>query len=367
MIRYDFNMKRMLPSALTSVVGFFSGFQLYAVINLLPFLLSLVEDSGAIDLIVLIAFTVLILSQMELGKRIATHSAASSIRDSVVWQSVAFLIFVLAPQSFWLIIAFVGWLTGFSATQIALGRWTLLSNKIATRHLEATLTLVGVGLGIASAKSISFFIGSADILIYSSLAVTVIASFHTHLFSKDNPGFFGNTQIWFWRDFFRDINILALFGVSSSMGVMIGLMVFFQAKISLALIGFGLFVLISKFLFSFSSPEKIARFAIYFSGLIFAIDFLFSETLIFSSVFFVLFSSIIYTAVRLSAFSPKIPLTTSERMAVHGLGFYLGMAVSGISKLPNITFGETTIGVILFFIVTGYLVSFVPETAKSEN
>lgn len=359
-------MKRILPASISLIIGFFSGFQLFAVITLLPYLLNLVDDSNSIDLIVVIAFFVLIFSQLELGKRISTYSASHSIRDSVILQSVAFLIFVLAPQSFWLIIAFIAWLTGFSATQIAMGRWTLLASNFSVRRLEANMIVVGIGAGIAAAKTIPFFGAPIDVLIYVSIALTILVSYLTNKHAKQNPGFFSHSQIWYWSYILRDKNILSLFSVSTCMGIMLGFLVFFRLKIITAVAGIILFTIICKILFNKFSPEKSIQFALYAAGLSLSADVILNNNLFLSAFIFPFLASVIFTGVRLSAYTPRISLSTAERMSFHGLGVYCGMALCGISKLlPGIKFEVFSAGAVLIFVITGYVISFIPEPKRN--
>ncbi|MEK8023559.1 MAG: hypothetical protein AAB229_07090 [Candidatus Hydrogenedentota bacterium] len=355
------NSTRSLPATHHVTMGFICGFQLYSIVFLLPSLLKQLEESTSLNLAVLCAFLVLLFSQMELGRRLSMVSAAAAIRDCVIAQSIAFLMFVMAPQATFLLFALVAWMLAFSGTQIAFGRWTLLASEPNEREHEVRWTLVGFVAGIVAAKFITYQGHDENVLLYAGLAVSLAGSFLAYVFGRSRAGYTSLGQMWFYIDLRRDYPAQALTAASFCMGLMIGLLIFSLAHIAHAVVGVALFTLVSGRIFGALLPERASRYACYIAALALLADALFWPELVFGSVLLSFCAAVIYASVRLDGFNPRTLMSSGDRMALHNLGLSLGVTVEGLLSLPRLTSGEIMWATAFLLICCAYLISFLPD------
>lgn len=350
------------------ILGFHSGFQLFSIVYLLPKLLDNLGESTSLNLAVLCAFLVLLFSQIEMGRRLSLISAAASIRDCVIAQSIAFLVFVLAPQATFLLFAFVAWMLAFSGTQIAFGRWTLLATESSEREQEVRWTLWGCLAGIVAGKAIPFGYEYffhvppvTDTLIYAGLAISTAGSFFVYLFGRARSGYTSLGQMWFTVDLRRDYPAQALVAASLCMGLMIGLLIFSVAHIAHAVVGVAVFTLLSGRIFRALLPERASRYACYIAATVLLVDALIWGELTLSSLALSLCASVIYAAVRLDGFNPRTLMSSGDRMALHNLGLALGVTVEGMLSIARISFGEVMWATAFLILCAAYLISFLPD------
>ncbi len=360
-------MKRVLPVGMTFVAGLFTGFQLYAVLYLLPYLLTQLDEGAILDLVVFVSFIVLVFSQVEIGRRLAQAPAAVSLRDTLVAQSISFLVFVMSPQSFWLVCSFIAWLTAFSATQIALGRWTLLAVKPEARRVETSLLLMGIGSGMFAGRAVPFFGGTPDMLIAAALALSVLACFHAHVFRRAHPGYYSNAHNWSLRDLARDAPSFGLLGISLCLGLMIGFLVFERSKIVHALAGVAAYLAVSRPLFTRLPPARAVRHAFFVAAVSLLLDAVTHDSLLLSSFTFPFLCCVVFAALRIRAYAPRTVMSPAEQVSLQGLGIYAGISLHGFSRYPGLTFAETSSSVILVLLVTAYLLSFLPERHGADE
>jgi hypothetical protein len=351
----------LLPYRESFSTGFFTGFQLFSVIYLLPSLLEQMGDSTSLDLTIFCAVIVLTCSQLELGHRLSLISSAAAMRDAVYLQSVSFLLFVLAPQYFWFVVALMAWLLAFCALQIAVGRWTLLAQDPVHRRLETIISIIGILLGVASAKAIPFFGGTSDTQIYAGLVVTGLVSFHMYLFARANTSYTSTGQMWMISDLRRDDPALALFSLSAAMGLMLGVMIFQRAQIGPAILGGSILVVAGKMIFTRWTPETAMRGACYLGAAALIVDAVLWDGFTAAAYLVPAAAAILYAAVRIGAYNPRTMMSTADRIALHGLGVMVGISIQCVLFFSGMNvvqiFGSTA----ALLVIAAYLVSFVPE------
>jgi hypothetical protein len=350
-----------LPYRETFSTGFFTGFQLFSVIYLLPGLLEEMGDINSLDLTIFCAVILLTCSQLELGRRLSLLSSAAAMRDAVYMQSVAFLLFVLAPQFFWFVVAFITWLLSFCALQIAVGRWTLLAQDPEHRRLETNVSLIGILLGIASAKTIPYFEGSQETQIYAGLLVTGIVSFHMYLFARANTSYTSTGQMWMISDLRRDDPALALSALSAALGLMLGLMIFQRAQIGPAVLGGLVLVIAGKMLFTRWTPETAMRGSCYVAAAALIVDAVLAEGFTTSAYLMPLAAAVLYAAIRVGAYNPRTMMSTADRIALHGMGVMIGISLQGALAFTGMNTAQAFGSTAALLVITAYLVSFVPE------
>lgn len=348
------------------ILGATFGFQLLAVIHLLPLLSKELDPTFSMALLVGASFIVLLVSQFEMGKKIAHLSAVSSIRDSIFALAITFLVFTMAPHAFWLFISFLAWLLALSAVHLALGRWTLLTNQ-SERDAQLRILLTGFCAGLISSRiTIVLSPTSLDPLVYIGLAISGIAAFIVYVFGNVHATYSSAGQLWFMSEAWNDRPLHALVGISFGLGLALGLPGFYATNVGLIIVGIGAQIVVSKKFGRRLDPEHLTRLSSYALGLLLIVDAFSGRSLFFGAFGIGFHGALVYSAVRLDAYRPKTLMTSGDRLAFHNTGIVAGIMFQGILSFLEPTPAELLVGNGVFIAGIGYLLSFLPAVSAER-
>lgn len=313
--------------------GLLLGFEGYAVFHLMPSLLAALGHHDTIDLMVGAALVLLVLSQMELGKRLSMIPPGIALRDMIFGQSAAFVFFILAPEFLWLSGSLIAWIVFSSGLAIAAGRWSLLKTDHQDGIGDNVGFLAGLIVGLIGARLFPFQGWSAELLGIVGILLAIIGSLRIHFFARPLEGYSSGGALWFWRDLRRNPTTLAMMTRSAAAGLMLGFLGFSGVQIGAVIFGLIMAAALLVGLARRFAGEKESLAGHLLAGAALIIDAVFWQALTLSPFVLAAAAAVTVVGARTGAWPPRLMITAAECMGLQQLSLALGLVLAGLIHL----------------------------------